>query len=156
MCLLSDCKLMNGYLLNTCFGQGFEEELGMETKIGAQGLNVKQIVLWQAHIFRISEYFIIHQEVYSMLHVYIYPLQHLYEKSHPLPWYYFFSYVKVGNKRKGPHWPELLLACRIRLNPWPVPNMPRDQNLILWNKQTSSYCGWFNSNLQVFFWRTWD
>lgn len=30
MCLLPDCKLMNGYLLNTCFGQGFEEELGME------------------------------------------------------------------------------------------------------------------------------
>lgn len=30
MCLLPDYKLTNRYLLNTCFGQGFEEELGMD------------------------------------------------------------------------------------------------------------------------------
>lgn len=30
MCLLPDCKLTNRYLLDTCFGQGFEEQLGMD------------------------------------------------------------------------------------------------------------------------------
>ena len=47
-----------------------------------------------------------------MLHVYNYhyPLQHHCEKSHTFPWYCFFSYARLGNKRKGPQWPGLLLA----------------------------------------------